>query len=153
LRLSMEEVEKLKAEIDNCPNRHRCFAFGTGEMQCGATRRCEDSIALIDTIEAQQQEIEGLQEFAKAKAEDRLIELPCKVGDKVWLNLETLNGKFEIVESVLTKVFHTIKDSYISCWIDCPGIGNSLEFQLSDFGKTVFLTREAAEKALGGDTP
>jgi hypothetical protein len=97
---------------------------------------------------------EQVQEFAKAKAEGRLVVLPCKVGDKVWMILETVNDKFEIAESVLTKVFHTFKDSYISCWIDCPGIGDSLEFRLSDFGKTVFITHEAAEialKALGGD--
>jgi hypothetical protein len=98
---------------------------------------------------------EQVQEIAKAKAEGRLVALPCKVGDKVWLILETLNDKFEIVESVITKMFHTIKDSYISCWIYCPGICNSLEFQFSDFGKTVFLSRVEAELALkaGGDTP
>jgi hypothetical protein len=97
---------------------------------------------------------EEVQEIARAKAEGRLVVLPCKVGDTVFLILETFNDTFEIEESVVTRVFLTLKASYISCWIDCPGICNSLEYKLSDFGKTVFLSREEAEqalKALGGD--
>ena len=68
---------------------------------------------------------------------------PCKVGDKIYmlvtrhtLHIEYPNGKTQRVKSQ-----HTfIKETYLT----------ELNFfkVLDDFGKTVFLTKEEAEKAL-----
>ena len=44
---------------------------------------------LFDTIESLQLENEQLQEFANAKADGRLVMLPCKAGDIVY----TISGK------------------------------------------------------------
>ena len=85
-----------------------------------------------------------LRELAVADKEGRAIILPCKVGNRVFALLDT--------------------DKHISeCEIKQIGLGNEIGFvglepigargrkygvALNGFGKTVFLTREEAEKAL-----
>lgn len=73
---------------------------------------------------------------------------PCKVGDKTFLLLEKLKGGYDIVESKCVCITDNGHGNYYSMYIDCVDIGNSLEFDFSDFGKTVFLTKEEAEKTL-----
>jgi hypothetical protein len=85
-----------------------------------------------------------LRELAVADQEGRVIVLPCKVGQRVFALLDT--------------------DKHISeCEIKQIGLGNEIGFvglepigargrkygvALNGFGKTVFWTREEAEKAL-----
>lgn len=85
-----------------------------------------------------------LRELAVADKEGRAIILPCKVGHRVFALLDT--------------------DKHISeCEIKQIGLGNEIGFvglepigdrgrkygvSLNGFGKTVFLTRKEAEKAL-----
>ena len=89
-----------------------------------------------------------LRELAMADQEGRAIILPCKVGDTIYAIVQVFGGD---------GVYHKITEKKIT------GIGgntmnkvwmvnreNSLEdrFSPSEFGRTVFLTREEAEKAL-----
>nr|DAL09396.1 MAG TPA_asm: hypothetical protein [Caudoviricetes sp.] len=83
--------------------------------------------------------------LAEADKDGRLVVLPCKVGRRVFALLDT--------------------DKHISeCEVKQIGMGNKIGFiglepigargreygvALNGFGKTVFLTREEAEKALG----
>lgn len=83
-------------------------------------------------------------EFARADKDGRLVVLPCKVGQRVFALLDT--------------------DKHISeCEVKQIGMGNKIGFiglepigargreygvALNGFGKTVFLTRDAAGKAL-----
>lgn len=85
-----------------------------------------------------------LRELAVADQEGHVIVLPCKVGHRVFALLDT--------------------DKHISeCEVKQIGLGNEIGFvglepigargreygvALNGFGKTVFLTREEAEKAL-----
>ena len=85
-----------------------------------------------------------LRELAVADQEGHVIVLPCKVGHRVFALLDT--------------------DQHISeCEVKQIGLGNEIGFvglepigargreygvSLKGFGKTVFLTREEAEKAL-----
>lgn len=87
-----------------------------------------------------------LRELAEADKDGRCVVLPCKVGQRVFALLDT--------------------DKHISeCEVKRIGMGNEIGFiglepigargreygvALNGFGKTVFLTREAAEKALEG---
>lgn len=73
---------------------------------------------------------------------------PCKVGDKTFLLLETLRGGYDIFESYCVKITDNGYGKDFSMAVYCLEIGNSLEFDICDFGKTVFLTREEAEAAL-----
>ena len=87
-----------------------------------------------------------LRELAEADKDGRVVVLPCKVGQRVFALMDT--------------------DKHISeCEVKRIGMGNEIGFiglepigargreygvALNGFGKTVFLTREAAEKALEG---
>lgn len=65
-----------------------------------------------------------LAELLTADRDRRLVVLPCKVGDTVYILRRTFDGADVVGETELW-------------WDDIPQLG-----------KTVFLTREAAEKAL-----
>ena len=92
--------------------------------------------------------ISRLVEIAEADKDGRCVVLPCKVGDTIYAITQVFGGD---------GVYHKITEKKIT------GIGgntmnkvwmvnreNSLEdrFSPSEFGRTVFLTREEAEKAL-----
>lgn len=88
--------------------------------------------------------LDRFRQLAKADKDGRLVVLPCKVGQRVFALLDT--------------------DKHISeCEVKQIGVGNKIGFiglepigargreygvALNGFGKTVFLTREEAEKAL-----
>ena len=89
-------------------------------------------------------DLDRLDELAEADKDGRLVVLPCKVGQRVFALMDT--------------------DKHISeCEVKQIGMGNEIGFiclepigakgreygvALNGFGKTVFLTREEAEKAL-----
>lgn len=77
---------------------------------------------------------------------------PCKVGDTVYKLIVTSKGELVIWEIIVTSVSVDIgkngvrTDSYVIGHLKNTHCGESVYFL--DFGKTVFLTREEAEKAL-----
>lgn len=99
--------------------------------------------------------LEELKSYKDLYEQGLLVKLPCKVGDMVWDN------DFGYPESYEIKAFsYGYCDSYVE-----PGIGIEDEiifyyenythsisitgaFPMSEIGKTVFLTREEAEKKL-----
>lgn len=97
--------------------------------------------------------IKKLADYEDLEEQGLLVKLPCKVGDTVWDN------DFGYPESYEIKAFsYGYCDSYIE-----PDVGiedeiifyyeNSIgsitgAFPMSEIGKTVFLTREEAEKKL-----
>lgn len=130
------------------------------------TKRTEVGIAYLVKVKQNEQEIEGVKntlqclfdswqrlasyedtgltpakvaEFAKAKAEGRLVVLPCKVGDTVY-KADFGDGLSEprISERIIRGFKHTAYTNYPFC---------DIEF----FGKNIFLTREEAEAALRGE--
>ena len=74
-----------------------------------------------------------LRDLLAAEKDGRLVALPCKVGDTVYLNF-VVDGRDPVTIEVK---MHNLLD-----------IANFLPH----FGKTVFLTREAADAALGGES-
>mgnify|MGYP007080086376 FL=1 len=85
----------------------------------------EESKTLTEQLEL----LKRLRELAEADREGRLVVLPCKVGDTVYRIFNPPSREPVISAHTLMSV------DYIVRWID-------------KFGKTVFLTREEAEKAL-----
>ncbi len=126
----------------------RCCAEGEcrGCQMYADRQRCQEQTlaSAADQIERDQKEIEALRELAVADKEGRAIILPCKVSQRVFALLDT--------------------DKHISeCEVKQIGLGDEIGFvglepidargreygvALNGFGKTVFLTREEAEKAL-----
>ena len=74
-----------------------------------------------------------LHELAEADKDGRVVVLPCKVGDTVYL-IVTKRAKVYMPE------FSFVKKSRLTFL--------NMERILQDFGKTAFLTREEAEAAL-----
>ena len=95
--------------------------------------------------------LEELKTYKEAEGQGLLVRLPCKVGDKVWDN------DFGHPESYEIKAFsYGYCDSYVEPDIEDQIIfyyenySGSItgSFAMSEIGKTVFLTREEAEKKL-----
>lgn len=92
--------------------------------------------------------IDRLRELAKADKEGRCVVLPCKVGDTVWFIKSAFSMAHFPIEAkhVSLRGLSTDGDVWLSAITSYNKISRS--FYRSDIGKTVFLTREAAEAAL-----
>lgn len=128
-------VERLAAYEDTGLTPERCAEFA----------RADAEGRYIVMRDAEQEGVARLRELTEADKDGRLVVLPCKVGQRVFALLDT--------------------DKHISeCEVKQIGMGNKIGFiglepigargreygvALNGFGKTVFLTREEAENALG----
>ena len=83
--------------------------------------------------------ISRIVELAEADKDGRMVVLPCKVGDTVY---------FALLGRIIEKQVFSIVTFSNSTRIYCGG--TSEYFRPEGIGKTVFLTREEAEKALRG---
>lgn len=106
--------------------------------------------------------IDKAKEYEKAEAEGRLIMLPCKVGDTVYIHGEPVKISFIHIENEITFCVYADCCNRDDCGMGCPFYEDDiswegehecksngyLEFKVDDIGKTVFLTREEAEQAL-----
>ena len=85
-----------------------------------------------------------LRKLAEADKDGRLVVLPCKVGQRVFALLDTDK---HISECEVKQIGMGNKTSFIG--LEPIGArGREYGVALNGFGKTVFLTREEAEKAL-----
>lgn len=89
---------------------------------------------------------EHIRELLRAEKGGRLVVLPCKVGDTVWIKGDRFPAVIEEIRITDDGVYFAYVE-YDKGYEETEVWDND-EFTLSDFGKTVFLTREAAEKAL-----
>jgi hypothetical protein len=85
-----------------------------------------------------------MRELIKADKDGRVVVLPCKVGDTVWAILDgakyarECKVDFVNIGSFGTTIVFAVKD----------GLREQYGVTAAAFGKTVFLTRKEAEKAL-----
>lgn len=89
------------------------------------------TLSMMGKAVAEIKEFDGLpidrqKELAEADKEGRVVVLPCKVGDTVYMISWRLNGRHEIEERVFSLTY----------------------FDPAKYGKDYFLSREEAEKAL-----
>ena len=97
--------------------------------------------AISEITEFDGLQIDRLRELAEADKDGRLVVLPCKVGDVVY----GFHGEKTILPMV-AKWIETNTDGWCIAVQYTPMPQRFYSF--SDFGKTVFLTREEAKKAL-----
>lgn len=97
--------------------------------------------------------LEELKSYKELEEQGLLVRLPCKVGDMLWYNILGYTESYEI------KAFsYGYCDGYIEAGEEigdeiifyCENHTGSIigSFPMSGIGKTVFLTREEAEKKL-----
>lgn len=105
--------------------------------QCVALPTCDK-----DNYCSQRKVWERLKAYEDAEGQGRLVVLPCKVGDKVYIT--TFERKIEkLTVSEIRLLGYAV---YIQCY--------GVSYPIKLLGKTVFLTRAEAEAALerrGGD--
>ena len=89
--------------------------------------------------------INKLAEYETAEEEGRLVVLPCKVSDTVFV-IE--NTHIEISEIYKIEIKHTAFEDRTYYLEKLAKRGMLYRYYNRDFGKTVFLTRKEAEKAL-----
>ena len=82
------------------------------------------------------------------------VHLPCKAGDTIFLPWEW-HGESGIARITVLRVVLTENESYIEADFDSDDYDYFMKyncgvFRFGDFGKTVFTTKEEAEKALAG---
>ena len=132
-----------KKQRTKMPNVRRRIRLGgrmkrlTGRFENGRAYRHRDVIPA--------EAIQKLAEYEDMEEQGLLVRLPCKVGDTVY-------DISEFVERTPCPEMYEFHDDYI-------GIGKSddgrtvisidcMDYYMDDFGRIVFTSREAAEKAL-----
>ena len=106
--------------------------------------RCECMKCPHDTECSQKQVWERLKQYVADK-EGRVIVLPCKVGDTVFA---LLDNKSKYVSECEVKKIGLGDNIGFATIVPIGGGGREYGVSLRGFGKTFFLTREEAEKAL-----
>ena len=90
-----------------------------------------------------------LKDYEDLEERGRLIKLPCKVGDKIFLDFAGF-GKY--VDKFTVKDFHLdcFKNGETTLFCDYESNDKTLSGQIdvTEFGKTVFLTKSEAEAKL-----
>lgn len=117
----------------------KCFENCDG---LGASRKC-DNCEITTSI------CEKLGKYEDLEEQGRLIKLPCKVGDKIFLDFAGFGKDIDKF---------TVKDFHLDCFEDgetilfCDYESNdktlSGQIDVTEFGKTVFLTKAEAEAKL-----
>lgn len=100
---------------------------------------CAEAREIEETLSSYDYSISRMVELMKADKDGRVVILPCKVGDELWTFCNTM---FKRVYS-----FQVSDVCKLNGWtvLNAHKFG---PFSPEDIGKTVFLTREEAEKAL-----
>lgn len=87
--------------------------------------------------------LDKLADYEDLEEQGRLVKLPCKVGDTVYVPTRDLISELRIVHITISKnntFFH---------WMLSTGIYPNLDgFSVDKIGKTVFLTKSEAEAKL-----
>lgn len=122
---TMKEVwERLKAYED----------AGLSPQACAEAREIEETLSGCDYS------ISRMVELMKADKEGRLVVLPCRQGDELWTYGNFPQGR-EVYRFTVSDV-STLNGRTV---LNTLGLGT---IRPEDIGKTVFLSREEAEKAL-----
>lgn len=127
--------ERLKAYEDT----------GLSPQACAEAREIEETLSGCDYS------ISRMVELMKADVEGRVVVLPCKVGDTVWIV-----GAVRKLYSAKVRTFFCGHPSAVR-GRDPDGHIQMIrttecDIPMQEFGKTVFLSREEAEKAMKGET-
>lgn len=111
-----------------------------------------DRLAAIEDILGDTYDLDRLRELVEADKAGRCVVLPCKVGDRVFV-LHNAKGSVPFVTSAVVAGMH-VRDERAKCgqprreYLVVRSNGYSKHITIDKIGKTVFITREAAEAAL-----
>lgn len=129
----------------DCPSFDRLVERLAAYEDTGLTPEdCARATEIDDILLDEYYPIGRMRELIKADKDGRVVVLPCKVGDTVWAILDgakyarECKVDFVNIGSFGTTIVFVVKD----------GLREQHGVTAAAFVKTVFLTREEAEKAL-----
>ena len=115
---------------------------GLSPEVCAEYRKFEDEVVVSGMSFGE------VVELMHAEKDGRVVVLPCKVGDIVYVITQVFNGN-KIERAIGSRKIDRIGGNALNpVWVVSTQ-PYELHFFPSEFGKTVFLTRDEAEKALG----
>lgn len=129
----MERLTKI-SEIGNA-YYPKCFE----EPCCGMGECLDDKCSLM--LDA----CKKLAEYEQLEEQGLLVKFPCKIGDTVYVKLSAY-CKTKYAEAQVRDYTHFISCGF--CVVVTSEKFDKQSIPFSEFGKTVFLTREEAEKKL-----
>lgn len=99
-----------------------------------------------------------LADYEDLEEQGLLARLPCKVGDTVWVVTSPINvfdydkydgdAEYEVYESFLSSVSYYASGEQFRIYAKVTNSFIAAYFKECDFGKSIFFTREEAEKKL-----
>ena len=102
--------------------------------------------------------LEELKSYEDLEEQGLLVRLPCKVGDTVWVVTSPINvfgydeydgdAEYEVYESFLSSVSYYASGEQFRIYAKVTNSFIAAYFRECDFGESIFLTREDAEKKL-----
>ena len=152
-------------EIGICCTHFRgpeCLEVGGNcAMNCKWEEAAWSRLAAYEDKELEPEEITAMQHtldeyhkvadpLLRAQADGRLVVLPCKVGDTLWVTSNPWTGKS--LKKPLDACVNGMKmyphGLYVNLLFDTRKINGTRDYEINHIGKTVFLTREEAKAAL-----
>lgn len=137
----------------DCPSFDRLVERLAAYEDMGLTpEQCENAKVIIESAFSNDtSKAERIRELLKADRDGRLVVLPCKVGDTLWVTGRDNVPREMALEAPDIRTVCTDEDNL--CMSNCNRKPDGfcayrLRNDGADIGKTVFLTREEAEKAL-----
>ena len=110
----------------------------------------------LNACEPDDEEIEEvyhkLKEYEDLEEQDRLIKLPCKVGDTVWkimvVGVQSKNIQYGIFKAVVTKISVDYQMNFLLSTITEDKERYRNEVTSTAIGETMFFTKSEAEAKL-----
>lgn len=145
----ISQCRELPCKYDgNCSQKQVWERLKAYEDSRLSPQACAEAREIEETLSGCDYSISRMVELMKADKDGRVVVLPCKVGDTVFARL---NNKSKYVCECKVKQIVVGNIGFVTfAPIGAPE--REYDVSLRGFGKTVFLTREEAEKAMKGET-
>lgn len=138
-------TEDCEFNVEICERLAAYEDTGLTPEQCAEYAKADREGRYIVLRDAEQEGVKRLRELAKADKEGRLVVLPCKSGDTVYEVTSRKTISEYRVKAIRVELFWTfIEWDIVAGFVDKSNFG----VPVNEIGKSVFLTREEAERAL-----
>lgn len=130
-------------------------------MNCKWEEAAWSRLAAYEDKELEPEEITAMQHtldeyhkvadpLLRAQDDGRLVVLPCKVGDTLWVTSNPWTGKLlkKPLDACVNGMEMYSHGLYVNLLFDTRKINGTRDYEINHIGKTVFLTREEAKAAL-----
>ncbi len=152
----MERLTKWNGSSNQHAYYPRCFeepcnGGGCKIKDCPFETAVCERLAAFEDIAELCGGIARLRELAEADKDGRCVVLPCKVGDTLYMIERIFDIDNGVCDEICArKVIGHGGNKLNKLWLIGSGGICNVSIFVSEFGKTVFLTREEAERAMEG---